>query len=100
MEEGENPSLHSRSHGRVPVRTNDEQNRLVFKTQTWLKILYMHGFLNLSQFYGRFFDTSLTLSTLGKPILPHANANSLSFCLCHPLIVDEGGKNRLRTSLV
>ena len=53
MEEGENfTSFHLR--GRASARLNDEQNRLVFKTPTWL-ILYMHGFSESIAFLQFFF---------------------------------------------
>ena len=45
MEEGENLSFRFPVHIYVSARLNDEQNRLVFKTSTWLKTLHMHGFL-------------------------------------------------------
>ena len=48
MEEGENLPFRFPVHRCVSARLNDEQNRLVFKTPTWIKTLHMHGFLILS----------------------------------------------------
>jgi hypothetical protein len=50
-EKGEGLPLYFHFCGPVPSHVNDEQNRLVFKTLTWLKIIYMHGFLILSDFH-------------------------------------------------
>ena len=45
MEEGENLPFYFRVRGRVLARFNDEQDRLVFKTPTWLKT-FIHAWLS------------------------------------------------------
>ena len=75
-EEGEDPPPHFHFCEPIPAHLNDEQNRLVFKTLTWLKITYMHGFLILFDFHA-FFDISLTSRTSGE-LLSLAYANTLS----------------------
>jgi len=45
MEEGENLPFCFRVRGRFLARLNDEQNRLVFKTPTWLET-FIHAWLS------------------------------------------------------
>ena len=69
---------------------NDEQNRLVFKTPTWLKT-FIHAWLSDPIPFSRF-DIILTSPTSGES-LPCIHVNIISQFSCHLLIILTGGKH-------
>ena len=96
MEEGEDLPFHFCPRGRVLARLEDEQNRLVFKTPTWLKT-FTHAWLSDSITFHEFFNPSLMTPISGEP-LSRTRATTISLLLRRSLILATGGKRRLSLS--